>query len=137
MDNVRIRRSWPAESKNETRVKERNRISKTAIAVIGVVILFGGIGFFVSKYLRSLGLNNDDIISSVSKIYYLPETETPTIATVTDPAKLKSKIFFMNAKSGDKVLIYIKADKVILYRPEENKIINVDRIKTSDIGTPQ
>ena len=55
----------------------------------------------------------------------LPEDEIPTVATVSDPEKLKEQPFFSDAKKGDKVLIYANAKKAILYDPMANKIVTV------------
>ena len=65
------------------------------------------------------------IISRVSKLMMLPEGEEPTVATVSDPDKLKDQPFFKNAKKNDRVLIYTKAQKAILYDPVANKIIEI------------
>jgi predicted negative regulator of RcsB-dependent stress response len=67
----------------------------------------------------------DKLVSQVSKLTDLPQGETPTIATVTDAAKLKNQDFFVNAENGDKLLIYTKAKKAYLYRPSTNKVINI------------
>lgn len=66
-----------------------------------------------------------DIIDKVGKLVILPQNEDPTIATVTDPAKLSDQPFFANSKSGDKVLIYQEASRAVLYRPSENKVIEI------------
>ncbi len=57
---------------------------------------------------------------------------TPTVATVSDPAKLQGQTFFANAKVGDKVLIYTNAKMAYLYDPISNKLINVAPL---NIGT--
>lgn len=68
---------------------------------------------------------NATLLTKVGALIVLPEGETPTIATVNDPAKLKDQPFFAKAKQGDKVLIYTNAKKAILYSPTENKIVEV------------
>lgn len=73
------------------------------------------------------------LIEKIGKLIAVPKDETPTVATVNDTEKLKSSPFFTNAKKGDRVLIYTTAKKAILYRPTENKIIEVGPIS---IGTP-
>jgi hypothetical protein len=66
-----------------------------------------------------------DLIAEVSRLIVLPTDETPTIATVNDLQKLQGQQFFVNAKVGDKVLIYTKAKKAILYDPQNQKIVEV------------
>ncbi len=72
------------------------------------------------------------IVAKVGKLIVLPEGETPTVATVTDPDKLKDQAFFANAKSGDKVLVYANAKKAFLYDPVNDKLIDVAPL---NIGT--
>lgn len=67
----------------------------------------------------------DGVVAKVSKLMVLPKGEVPTIATVSDKSKLVEQSFFQNAEDGDAVLIYQKAGSAILYRPSENRIINV------------
>jgi hypothetical protein len=69
------------------------------------------------------------LVDEVSKIVILPEGETPTVATVSDAAALKSQAFFAQALKGDKVLIYTKAGKAVLYRPSVGKIVEVSSVK--------
>lgn len=82
---------------------------------------------FFSNSNNLFGDKQDDnikIVQAVGKLVVLPE-EVPTIATVTDLEKLKDQAFFKNAKVGDKVLIYIKARKAILYDAQADKIIEL------------
>lgn len=98
------------------------------IAVIAIVLS----GYFYLQ-VRTLSKNpqaiaqkeTDDIVAKVSKLAVLPEGETPTIATVSDPEALKDQAFFANAVKGDKVLIYAQAKKAFLYSVTMNKILDV------------
>lgn len=76
-----------------------------------------------------------DTIKAVGKLIVLPTNETPTLATVTDPDKLKDQAFFANAKKGDKVLIYTTSHKAILYDPTQNKIVEVAPINLGNTQT--
>ena len=67
----------------------------------------------------------EGVIAKVSELLVLPSNEQPTLATVSDPELLKNQAFFANAKKGDKVLIYSKSGKAILYDPISNKIVEV------------
>lgn len=76
---------------------------------------------------------NRELVAAISKLIVLPEGEEPTIAVVTDLEPLKDQPFFAKAKRGDRVLIYTNNRKAILYRPDENKIVEVAPI---NIGNP-
>lgn len=76
------------------------------------------------------------LVAEVSKLMVLPQNEQPTIATVTDLAKLQGQPFFANAQVGDKVLIYSQAGKAILYRPSENKIIELAPLNIATSSPP-
>mgnify|MGYP001605249507 CR=1 FL=1 len=66
------------------------------------------------------------IMSAVGKLIELPD-DIPQIATVSDVETLKKgQIFFSKAKNGDQLLVF--QTMAILYRPSENKIINVGPI---------
>ncbi len=70
------------------------------------------------------------LISQINSLLVLPNNEQPTIATVTDLEKLKDQPFFQNAVIGDKVLIYLEAKKAVLFRPSQNKIVEVAPVNT-------
>ena len=76
------------------------------------------------------------ITERIGKFMELPEGETPTLATVSDREKLKGQQFFSNAKNGDKVLVYPKAKKAILYRPSSGKIIEVANLTSGNRTEP-
>ncbi len=71
------------------------------------------------------------LIRRISEVAILPEGETPTIATVSDPEALKDQSFFTGAKKGDKVLIFTQAKKAYLYDPDAHKIINIAPMSTT------
>jgi len=76
------------------------------------------------------------LVEKVGKLVFLPQDETPTIATVSDPAMLKNQEFFAEAKKGDQVLIYTNARKAILYDPAANKIVNMATLNVGDNASP-
>lgn len=97
------------------------------------LIMLGSVGTAVFFYMNYQKLKkNPELISqqevksvsqAIGQFMELPTDEEPTLATVTDQEKLKDQDFFKKAQNGDKVLIYTKAQKAILYRPSTNKII--------------
>ena len=100
-----------------------------SLLIISLVFLAGFYFIHInqSKAPAPVAVKNDaqTLIAEVSKLIALPQDEVPTIATVSDLEALKSQIFFANATLGDKVLIYTKAKKAILYDPVNKKIIEV------------
>lgn len=67
----------------------------------------------------------------------IPKDEQPSIATITDIEKLKDQPFFKKAKNGDKLIIYSKIQKAILYRPTENKIVDFTLVDTNQVAGVQ
>jgi hypothetical protein len=91
--------------------------------------------YFYSRYKKTeLLLNNPTLAEKeeasavtipLARLMELPKKEEPVVVTVLDTNKLKGQQFFANAKNGDKVAIYSKSNKAILFRPSTNKIIEV------------
>jgi hypothetical protein len=113
------------------------------VVLVGVAVLSSGTAvYFYNEYS---GLKQDPnksaqeevskLVAQVSKLMVLPEGETPTIATVSDPEKLKDQPFFAKAKTGDRVLIFTNSRKAILYSPESNKIVEVAPINIGPSAT--
>lgn len=104
-------------------------IGLTLVAVLGLVF---GIYYFYQYQKTQKNVTNPavagqfelkDTVEKVGRLVELPVDEEPTLATVSDVTKLKNQPFFIKARNGDKVLIYQKAKKAILYRPSTNKIV--------------
>lgn len=109
------------------------------ILIFFIILVFLALGgstyYFYNQYQNAQKLlanpteaakiETQKLISQLKKFIDLPVKEDPTIATIIDATKLKDQPFFANAKNGDKVILYVKARKAILYRPSEIKIIDV------------
>lgn len=96
------------------------------------ILLVSALGVAAYFYIESRKDSTDDasreveeLVARVGRHIVLPEGETPTIATVSDPERLKDQPFFANAKEGDKALIYTGARKAYLYDPVEDKLLEV------------
>ncbi len=117
----------------------------TWIMMIGLLVALSLGGYFYYK-LHKLEENSNtvaqkeakDLLSQVAKIYLIPTGEEPTVATVSDPLKLRDQAFFANAQKDDKVLMFSTAGKAVLYRPSINKIIETApfNISKKDEATP-
>ena len=109
---------------------------------------YAGTYYFYSKYESTKETpemvaekETKNLVSEIKKLTPLPEDETPVLATVSDKTKLSDKPFFKDTENGDKLLVYNKAMKAVLYRPDTKQIIavaplsmtNTENIKTESI----
>ena len=104
-----------------------------------VLLVGGGAGYWWYEY--SLSQNPaviyqkklQTITQHVSQSVQLPSNETPVIATVTDKTKLPKGEFFSLAQNGDKLVMYKKNKKVILYRPSTGQVITTATLDFQNI----
>jgi hypothetical protein len=118
-------------------VAQRKLPTAQLILIMVIVVLLAYIGYMrfggkdVSKLSKNIeNLNKkeqQDVLDKLKKIIILPD-ETPVLATVLDKESLKEQPFFKDSINGDKILIFPKAKKAVVYRVSENKIVNVGPI---------
>lgn len=134
----------PLFMENETPITTSSKMSKFKNILL-VVFFAGTIGSSAGAYyfhdqLSELKENpaaaaqNEaaELLEKVGRLIDLPTDEQPTIATVSDPEKLKEQAFFVKAKEGFKVIVYTKAKKAILYDPVADKIIEVAPVNVGE-----
>lgn len=128
------------EKKKEKEIPKRVLNQKTVAIAAGVALIIGlmGVsGYFYYQYKKVVAnpstASQDElknIVQKIGKFMDIP-SEEPTLATVSDKEKLKSQVFFSNAENGDKVLIFTKSQRAILYRPSTGKVIEVMSLSSS------
>jgi len=118
----------------------RTMKSSRTILIIAIVVALIGLGvggYFYYQYTfvkspeaiqKAAQEETKKLVAEIGKVMVLPANETPTLATVSDINQLKKQPFFKDAKNGDKVLLYVKAQKAIVYDPNGHKIVNVGPI---------
>jgi hypothetical protein len=117
--------------KKRTRFTTRVNFVVT-LTLVGAAALFAVLYFHSRAELGRMRQNSpanaanevNALVKKISMHMALP-SEKPTIATVENTKKLTNQTFFKNARNGDKVLMYTQNKKAILYRPSEDKIIEV------------
>lgn len=117
-------------------------IKKSILGFIIIIIIVGSLGisaYFYKQYEKIKKNPNivaqeevKSLATKVGQLMVLPTDEAPNIATVVDKEKLKDQPFFKNTLNGDKILIYTKAKKAILYRPSSHKIIEFAPLAIGD-----
>jgi len=113
---------------------------KNILLIAVVLLLFVFLATYLLVAYRSNQSSSDltrqkeikALTDSIGRFMELPLDEQPNLATVTDQEKLRGQNFFANAQNGDKLLVYSKAKKAILYRPSTKKVIEVSNLVSSD-----
>ena len=144
--------STPARRK--ARPPKRVKYLRVALIAVAIGAVLGGGIYFATEYVKTKEdvkrLSDPEeaakeeirqLSARVSQLVAVPENETPTLATVEDPAKLADQAFFAQAEKGDKVLIYTQAKRAILYRPSTDRVIesapvNIGSTPSVDTSTP-
>lgn len=129
---------------NDSLTLSKSGIKKFILALF-ILTLATGAGFATWKYTQaraetkraqenikrlsdpnvSAKATEDELIEKVKKIALVPTDERPTIANITDADKLKGQPLFAHIQNGDKVLLYTKARREVVYRPSTNQVITV------------
>lgn len=137
--------------KNKSKKFKFSKKRAKSLMILVAVLAILGTGGYLYKRNQDLSAENkrlsnptevakqqqEELVALVGALVDLPSGETPTVATVSDSAKLKEQAFFELAQNGDKVLIYTKAKKAYLYRPSTDKIINIAPVNIGDGATAQ
>lgn len=122
--------------KRETAYDKNSKIMMILLVVVAVVGIASATYFYFQWQQATKSSSSSQISKQqaqalkdkVSKLMSLPDDEEPVVATVEDAEKLKNQPFFKNAVKGDRILMFPKAKKAILYRESDNKLINVGPI---------
>jgi hypothetical protein len=99
----------------------------------------GASAFWFVQYRHALATNpnreRQRIVSSIDSAVTLP-SEEPSLSTVLDATKLTNKTLRSLAKNGDKLLVYPKAKRLIIYRPSTKKVVDMLTIRDMQVDTP-
>jgi hypothetical protein len=122
---------------NTTTEPQRRRRSPLRVYILSVLLIlvsaFGAYSFFAWRHAVTANPTTaqNNLIKTVDDIAVTP-SETPQIATVKDAAKLTSTVLASVAHDGDILLIYNKADRIIVYRPTTHKIVDMLSVQSSN-----
>lgn len=91
---------------------------------VGTAVLVKSSGAQVAGVFDA-ATDTEAALLAVRRLLVVPTDEMPAIATITDLEKVKDRPFFARAQVGDKVLVYANAKRAVLYRPAEDKIVEL------------
>lgn len=111
------------------------KIKKTFLIILIIIIVLALVYAVYNKFLgdkTSDGQLSDKKVASltkkVSKLINVPD-EKPVIATILKADELiAEQKFYTGSQNGDFVLIFPTAQKAIIYRESDDKLINVGPI---------
>jgi hypothetical protein len=96
--------------------------------IVGIILLVIVVGFLAYRLAtdrqNNPDLSTDALIITVSRQANISGDPNPAILTVIDKEKTNQP-FLDESKNGDRVLLYYRAQKAVLYRPSDNKVIKV------------
>lgn len=117
--------------------QKRKKTLWTIAAGMSVLVFAIIAAFFFKQYQEvknnpdaAAKVTSERILEKVSKLYFLPGSEEPTVAQIEDKEKLANQSFFSGAQNGDYLLVYPEAKLALLYREEANKLVNVGPVDT-------
>ena len=103
--------------------------------VLGFVLVLLAV-FMYGKVTHKENLDNVIVIKNkIAKHVVLPKDEEPALVTIVDKNKVTTP-FLKIAENGDKVLIYQKAKRVIVYRPSIDRILDIGPVSIATPANP-
>jgi hypothetical protein len=96
-----------------------------------IIIIILGATFFYSYNKDKADPSNtliptSEIINSLSKVIFIEESEAVKVALIknADDLRKANPTFYENAQNGDYYVVLPESSRVLIYRKEENKLIN-------------
>ena len=77
-----------------------------------------------SEKRNKINEENVTLINSVNEQLDLPYTK-PIVMTVYDPADFNGNVMLNQLKKDDKILLYLNSNEAVIFRPKENKVIDI------------
>lgn len=115
--------------KTSRRKGRRLNVILSILLIIAVVVG----GFWYWQYHKTADKNPESEqrrwTSELSKVIVMPD-EKPLITTVLDKTKLTNETLASQAQNGDRLYIFAKSERLVLYRPADKRVVNMLTIQT-------
>lgn len=101
--------------------------------LVPFLILLAALGYYYVQYQKLLRANapqaaqvqTQKIVGDIEKLMYVGNDTGAQLAVITDVTKLQGQNFFVGAQNGDDLVIFPAEQKAVIYRPSNNKIVNI------------
>lgn len=110
----------------------KNHVATWILSILLVVAIGAG-GFWYWQYRQSVAKSPQaeqqrwkDELDAVA----IAPKEEPVVTTVLDKNKLTNETLRSQAQNGDRIYIYAKNKRIILYRPAQQRVVNMLTIQT-------
>lgn len=129
-----ITRTVPKQTRLQRNVRrfKRSRPAQSLLLALVLGSIVAGVLLLPKLFEKPNYDSLTTVTNALSQHMILPQDEKPILATVTDKSLLKTP-FLREADNGDKVIIYEKAKKVIIYRPSVDRIVSIGPIELDNI----
>ena len=114
----------------ETQPRKKRSSALFKISVVLFVLCLGLIAATAFLYQKYQEAQNNEAFTATSLLETLSQTvelpdEQPTIVTVNDKERLNNQILAERVENQDLLLIFNAAQRLIVYRPSNEKIIDM------------
>jgi flagellar basal body-associated protein FliL len=113
--------------------KSHKLSQRTTLIIVALVVLVSAAGGYAYYRYQSTPAakerhnirESEQVIRKIKRRLIIENSETPTVARVTDPQQLKQSntTFYKNVQTGDYVILY--NDQAIIYRWKNDQFINI------------
>lgn len=126
-------------STGKNQADKRQLLVRACMAVVVVIAVLVGIALWQGRETADTDdkSRSAQVIKKVGELYFLPDGEEPTVASIQDTNQLKEQAFFEDAKNGDYLLVYNKAKLALIYRESADKLVNVGPVNPQADGANQ
>lgn len=107
----------------------------SVIVLLASTIFLGWQFYEMKKPTLSAEASVRKLVEEVGKAIILPQDELPTVAKVADASQLSNQPFFINARTGDDILIFEKAGKAVLWRPSIRRVVEVSSLLAAPVAS--
>ena len=117
-----------------------------ALIVIILIIVAGGAYYWMSPQVTTTvpatttetsPAEVQVLLEKLGQHLVLPTGETPEIGQIDDPVQaVETQPFLAGVQKGDVLIVYVKAQKAIVYSPARELIINVGPVSLGPESSP-